>query len=258
MPITSSLAALLELEQVEEDLFRSRFVSDEQHHLYGGQVAAQALWAAGRTVVGREPHSLHGYFLRAGDPTRPIVYRVERDRDGRSYSARRVVAIQDGEVLLNLSCSFHSAESGQDEQVPQAPDVERPEELPSFSIPLMVGIECRVPTPPYPIHTGPTRLWARCDEGLPDDPTMHGCVLTYLSDIGTGLWGLAGSQQRAGSSLDHAVWFHRQAHLDDWVLMDLVPVTVSRGRGWYTGSVVDRDGVLLASLTQETLYRDPR
>jgi acyl-CoA thioesterase-2 len=258
MAITTSLRALLELEEIEEDLFRSRVVSSELHHLYGGQVAAQALWAAGRTAPGLEPHSLHGYFLRAGDPTKQIVFRVARDRDGRSYTARRVVAIQDGEVLLNLACSFHALEAGMDEQVPQAPDVGDPFELKAFSVPLMVGIECRLPRQPFEATHATTRLWARCPEALPDDPTLHACVLTYLSDIFNGLWGLEGAETRAGSSLDHAVWFHRRARLDDFVLMDLVPVTVARGRGWYTGSIFDRSGGLLASLTQETLFRDPR
>ena len=173
MAITTSLLSLLDLEEIEKDLFRSRDVSPEPHHLYGGQVAAQSLWAAAQTVPGLEPHSLHGYFLRAGDPTKQIVFRVDRDRDGRSYTARRVVAIQNGEVLFNLACSFHAAETGRDEQVQAAPDAGDPETMPPLPLPLLVGIECRLPEQPFHVTRAPTRIWARSSEALPDDPTVH-------------------------------------------------------------------------------------
>ncbi|HLU76068.1 MAG TPA: acyl-CoA thioesterase domain-containing protein [Nonomuraea sp.] len=251
---------LLTLEKLEEDLYRGTTVFEEPFPLYGGQVAAQALAAAGDTVpADRLPHSLHGYYLRSGDAARPTVFRVHRDRDGRSYSARRVVAIQKGEVIFNMSASFHVPESGPDVQIHPAPDTPGPDGLEPVQLPRLFSMESRLPPQPYPAAEWPTRFWARCTQDLPGGQLLHACVLTYLSDISSGVTGIAdGEGARSGASLDHAVWFHRPARMDEWVLMDLVPHTVAAGRGWYTGTIHTHDGRLAASITQENLYRKPR
>ncbi|WP_432066220.1 acyl-CoA thioesterase [Streptomyces sp. C10-9-1] len=255
-PAGISLAELLDVQQTDRDRFRADVVFDEPYDLYGGQVAAQALVAAGRTVPeGRAPHSLHAYFLRAGSADRPTEFRVERDRDGRSYSARRVVALQDDRIVFSVAASFHAAEEGRDQQVSALPDVPSPNGLPPTTIPRLASFEARQLPQPDPQASWPSRIWARCTADLGDDPLLHAGVLTYLSDMFTGLVSLRDQDFLPMSSLDHAVWFHRPARLDDWVLLDLVPHTVAHGRGWYTGTVSSPDGVLRASLTQEQLFR---
>ncbi|MBM7808834.1 acyl-CoA thioesterase-2 [Geodermatophilus bullaregiensis] len=250
---------VLTLEEVDRDLYRSTLVFTDPFPLYGGQVAAQALLAAGRTVApDRLPHSLHGYFLRSGDAARPTVFRVDRDRDGGSFSARRVVAVQGGEVVLSMSASFQAPTAGPDVQVAGAPVTQPPEDCPPLTLPRLFSMESRRPEQPYATAALPTRFWARTTVALPDDPLLHACALAYLSDIGTGLSALPEDEAAPGPTLDHALWFHRPARLDEWVLVDLVPATVSGGRGWYTGSLTTRDGVLAASLTQETLFRPGR
>lgn len=248
-----ALLDVLALERVERDLFRSTVVFEEPWALYGGQVAAQALLAAGRTVdPERTPHSLHGYFLRPGNSGRPVVFQVARDRDGRSFSARRVVAVQDGEVILNLSASFHQVDpEAPDETGPPSPDAPMSGEL---TLPdRLVGFEQRLTGEPF--HSYPTRGWLRCVEPLPDDPLVHAAVLTYLSDLYTGHGALASSTGRNQSTLDHALWFHRPVDVGQWVLTDLRTRSVSQGRGLYTGEIWTADGMLVASLAQETLYR---
>ncbi|WP_289009437.1 acyl-CoA thioesterase domain-containing protein [uncultured Thermomonospora sp.] len=254
-----SLLELLDLEEIDRDLYRAATVFDDPPRLYGGQVAAQALRAAGGTVPqGRVPHSLHGYYLRAGDAARPTIFRVERDRDGRSFSARRVVALQGGEVIFNMSVSFHTPQPGVDRQVHPAPEAPAPEGLAPTTLPRLQSVECRLPPQPSPTRW-PTRFWARCTDALPDDDLVHACVLTYLSDISTGLAAIeSDGPEMPGASLDHAVWFHRPVRMDEWVLMDLVPHTVAGGRGWYTGTLHTARGVLVASLAQEALFRAPR
>lgn len=251
-----SLLDVLSLERVDRDLFRSTELFEEQWSLFGGQVAAQALLAAGRTVdASRLPHSLHGYFLRPGDSRRPVVFSVDRDRDGGSFSARRVVALQEGEVILNLSASFHAGAAGAVDEVA----LERPSGEPALEVSVpdrLIGFEQRTVDRPW--HNHPTRVWLRCTEALPDDPLLHAAALTYLSDIYTGHGAQPSSAGKHHSTLDHAVWFHRAARADDWVLMDLQPRSVGDGRGLYTGALWTKDGVLAASLAQETLYRDRR
>jgi len=253
-----SILDLLDIEQVEENLYRSCVVFERPFQLYGGQVAAQALCAAGRTVPpGRQPHSLHGYFLRAGDTTLPTVFGVERDRDGRSFSARRVVAIQDGKVIFNMSASFAEPRpgGGQDDQdVGQVPELPAMDSLHSILHPIATSLEMRAAQEWLPDGPGPTRFLSRCTVPLPDDDLVHSCVLTYLSDISSGLIPLEKDGTATGASLDHALWFHRQARMDDWVLVDLVPHTVAAGRGWYTGAVYGADGVRVASIAQEALF----
>jgi acyl-CoA thioesterase-2 len=226
-----ALTALLAVEETGPDRFLAGCTFDEgPHMLYGGQVAAQALAAAGRTVPpDRVPHSLHCAFLRGGTAAEPTEFAVERDRDGRSFSARRVVARQRGRVLFTLSASFHRPEAGRELDV-------EPAQLASAE--------------------WPTRFWARCTDDLADDPLLHACVLTYLSDLSSGLLALHdGSRFATGPSLDHSLWFHRPARLDEWVLVDVVPRVVAGGRGWYSGTVHAADGTLVASLAQEALFR---
>ncbi len=254
-----SVLDLLALETLDRDRFRATAVFHDPFPLYGGQVAAQALLAAGHTVpADRPPHSLHGYFLRSGEATRPTTFRVDRDRDGRSFSARRVTALQDGEVIFTMSASFQVPEQGLDRQVDPLPDAADPDELPVLALPRLLSMEGRQPAQPYPPSRWPTRFWARCTADLPDSPLVHAGVLTYLSDVLTGLVPLHDEHSRSAASLDHAVWFHRRLRSDEWVLMDLVPHSVSGGRGWYTGTLCSRDGVLGASLAQESLFRARR
>jgi acyl-CoA thioesterase II len=254
-----SVRELMDLERVEEDLFRGTVTFTEAHPLYGGQVLAQALSAAGCTVpADRAPHSLHGSFLRKGDASRPTVFRVHRDRDGRSYSGRRVVAVQDGTVILNAICSFQSMEDGPDVQLEAAPVVPAPESGPSIRFSRLVSIEARDPGQPCPDAPWPTRFWARATQDLSGGRLLHAAVLTYLSDVSSGLASLDGAKECSSSSLDHSIWFHRPVRMDDWVLVDLTPVTVSGGRGVYRGAVFDAQGVLVATLAQEALFRAPR
>jgi acyl-CoA thioesterase II len=251
-----SILDLLDLERIEENLFRSCVVVERPWALYGGQVAAQALYAAGCTVPGgRLPHSLHGYFLRSGSAAKPTVFQVYRDRDGGSFSARRVVAIQDGEVIFNMSASFSEPRAGAEHDADPAPVVPAPGLLPADTYPYHVSVETR---PAGAGQTGlrvPARFWCRCTVPLPDDDLLHACVLTYMSDMSTGLIPFESDDAETGASLDHAVWFHRPARLDDWVLVDLVPHTVAGGRGWYTGSFYNADGVRVAGIAQEALFK---
>jgi acyl-CoA thioesterase-2 len=254
-PVTAKLADLLTLERIERDLYRAPVTADEHGWLYGGQVAAQALAAAGDTVdPERVPHSLHGYFLRGGDAARPTVLQVERDRDGGSFSARRVVVLQNGEVIFSMAASFHRPGPGIDRQAEPMPATAHPDDLEPFELPLVVSMEARLPEQPFGAAALPTRFWARYNEKLPDEPLTHACVLTYLSDMSTGLAALHDGPWVPSPSVDHAVWFHRQIRLDEWVLMNVVPHSTAGGRGWYTGTIHTVDGVLGASLAQEALF----
>ena len=250
-----ALLDVLELERVDRDLFRSTALFEEPWSLFGGQVAAQALLAAGRTVQAeRRPHSLHGYFLRPGDSRRPVVFSVDRDRDGRSFSARRVVARQEGEVILNLSASFHAGDDQAQDEVALRPPVAAATQV---TVPhRLIGFEQRVVDLPFTVH--PTRVWMRSTQALPADPLVHAAALTYLSDIYTGHGALQSAVGKHQSTLDHTVWFHRPARADEWVLMDLQARSVGQGRGLYTGELWTEAGVLVASLAQETLYRQDR
>jgi acyl-CoA thioesterase-2 len=255
---SSALMRMLDVEELDRDLYRGGLVFEDADSLFGGQVAAQALMSAGLSVdPDRSPHSLHGYFLRAGDASRPTIFQVYRDRDGGSYSARRVVALQGGEVIFNMSASFHVAEGGVDDQVTSMPQVPSPAESRPYELPRLFSMEGRLPPQPYAAALWPTRVWARTYEALPDSELIHACALTYLSDLSTGIAPIEGDTSIPTSSLDHAVWFHRPCRMDEWVLMDLVPHSVAGARGWYSGSAFNESGVLVASLTQEMLFRRP-
>ena len=260
--MTEDLRDLLDIEEIDRDIYRARsFDGVQPGHLYGGQVAAQALRAASLTVADdRSPHSLHGYFLRAGSSHRPLILQVHRDRDGGSFSARRVLAIQNGEVLFSGAASFHSNEESPEYQLPMPPGVARAD--------VEALGEARggptqffqiLPVPAEADDAGVVRsgqMWTRSRVSLPDDDIVHACALTYVSDFGSGfanveIEGLA----KGGPSLDHCIWFHLPIRLDDWVFINLWPLRASGARGTYMGSVHDAEGTLGCVLTQEALLR---
>lgn len=258
----STLAELLDLERLDRDLFRGQNEpgARERYSLYGGQVAAQALAAAGATVSDdRLPHSFHGYFLRPGLVDLPVIFDVNRDRDGGSFSARHVRAVQDGEVIFSMLASFHTRrESPTFDAVPTR-DAPAPETLPSRpSVASLV--EVREVTPTRIIKREirhPDRIWVRTSTPLPDDPLVHTCVLAYASDLGTGFGqtqvpGLA----TGGPSIDHAVWFHAPLRADEWMLLELTPRKALSSRGVYDGSLRNADGELGAVIAQEMLLRE--
>ena len=254
---STGLPEVLTLERIEDNLFRTVVVSQEPAGLFGGQVAAQALRAAAETVpADRHPHSLHGYFLSRGDASRRVLLTVSRDRDGGSYSNRRVIAVQNGTVIFNMAASFHAAEDGADYQAHEMPEVEQPEDLPDNERwHRMHGVEIRLPSQPAPGQRWPSRLWIRSRHKL-DGDILNTCGLAYVSDMFTGLAATPGIAISGPlTSIDHSVWFFRRAVLDDWVLMDLQPESTGGGRGMYTGRIFSRDGLLAAGIAQETLFR---
>jgi len=276
------LIALLDLEALEVNLFRGVSPDEDRQRVFGGQVAGQALVAAGRTVPEDRPvHSLHAYFLRPGDPTVPIVYEVDRIRDGRSFCTRRVVAIQHGRAIFNLQASFHVAEPGLDHQV-AAPDVPPAESLPTLRgrlepyrerygeafgrwIDRPRPIDMRTvgdlswfdPTPREPCQD----VWIRADGVLPDDPMLHACVVVYASDFtildtATLPHGFNFYDNRLMmASLDHAMWFHQPFRADDWLLYHQHSPIAHGARGLAEGSIFTRDGRLAVTVMQEGLLR---
>jgi acyl-CoA thioesterase-2 len=252
--------------------------------VFGGQVAAQALVAAGRTVdPERRVHSLHGYFVRPGDPTEPIVYEVENIRDGHSFSVRRSVALQRDKPIFFMSASFHRDEEGLDHQGTAPLSVPRPDEVPTMDdrlarYPDRLGIWQLIPRPidvryvgePGWVRPGDRppdphqRVWMRFDGKLPDDPLLHACALTYASDLTLldavlsmhgEVWGPGGF---VGASLDHALWLHRPFRADEWFLYDCWSPSASGGRGLATGRMFTVDGRHIASAVQEGLLRPVR
>ena len=274
------LVRLLDLEAIEVNIFRGSSPDENRQRVFGGQVAGQALVAAARTIdeQGRLVHSLHAYFLRPGDPTVPILYEVDRIRDGRSFSTRRVVAIQHGRAIFNLQASFHDHESGPDHQLTMPSGMGDPEALPDFRTRMapyaeQIGDWYDRPRPidlryvdgdPFS-RKGQQRtrqhVWLRADGVLPDDPVLHACVVTYASDMtlldttilpfGLG-WDSPGMQM---ASVDHAMWFHRPFRADEWLLYAQEAVSTSSARGMAQGSIFTRDGVLAVSVVQEGLAR---
>jgi acyl-CoA thioesterase-2 len=281
-PVVDALVALLDLEPIEENIFRGVSPKVDFQRVFGGQVAGQALVAAGRTVEpGRPVHSLHSYFIRPGDPEVPIVYTVDRVRDGRSFSTRRVVAIQHGRPIFSLSASFQLEQGGVDHQVAM-PDVPGPDELPTVRERFGGGpgsdILDRFPRPfdlryvddpPWaqraqgPRQFSPHRIWLRADGRLPDDPLLHVCAATFASDLSLLdsvliHHGLAMDVDPIGlASLDHAMWFHRPFRADEWFLYDTSSPTASGGRGLAEGRMFSQDGRLVVSVVQEGMLRVP-
>jgi acyl-CoA thioesterase-2 len=260
------VAGLFGLEQVDHDSYRAppstvgpgRFGGAR---LFGGQIASQALRAAAATVAADHAvNSLHAYFLRPGRFGAPVDYVVDRIRDGASFTTRRVVAMQDDVAILNLDASFHVDEPGDDHHPPSPTDVVDPPELgePPENPPWMRGrpIETRVAAAR---GDGTRAVWVRVPTTLPDDPVLHACLITFLSDMGpvgvvAGSTGMA-REQRMMASLDHCMWFHRPARADEWLLYELEAVATARARGVARGSIWTRDGRLVVSLVQEVLAR---
>jgi acyl-CoA thioesterase II len=273
-----NLIALLDLEELEVNIFRGVSPKEDRQRVFGGQVAGQALVAAGRTVEQGRVHSLHCYFLRPGDPKIPILYEVDRIRDGRSFTTRRVVAIQHGRAIFNLDASFHKDEPGLSYHAPM-PEVPPPEDLPTFNQRLKPFLEQLGPWAERerpidirlcdPIERRPedwreplAYAWLRADGQLPDDPMLHTCVLTYASDmtlLDTTVrpHGLMWSPDRKlmMASLDHVMWFHRPFRADEWLLYAQTTPASAGGRGLAMGSIYTRDGVLVVSVAQEGLIR---
>jgi len=281
------LLAILDIEPLEVNLFRGVSPQTERRRVYGGQVIAQALVAACRTVADvstRPPHSLHGYFLLGGDPRAPIIYRVDRIRDGKSFTTRRVVAIQHGEEIFTMAVSFHRDEHGLSHQA-QMPDVPAPETLASNAdikerlLPMMPEPVRRYYARARPIELRPVELerylgkkleggrfhvWIRAIGALPDVPAINHSVLAYDSDMMLLDSALIPHGRTAfepaimAASLDHALWFHRPFRADEWLLYAHDSPNLSGARGFSRGLIFARDGTLVASVTQEGLLRERR
>lgn len=276
------LISILDLERLEDNLFRGRSPQDGWQRVYGGQVIGQALVAASRTVPSeRIVHSLHGYFMLGGDPRVPIIYEVDRIRDGGSFTTRRVVAIQHGKAIFSMSCSFHIEEPGLDHQF-SMPDVPPPEELPGEAE-LKAMFPDTIPDAirrywerERPIEFRPVDLsrfagnpkkvpyqyvWFRANAPLPDSPEIQRCALAYASDmtlLDTSLVAHGRSvfqHDMMVASLDHAMWFHRPFRCDDWLLYAEDSPSTQGARGFNRGLIFSRDGVLVASTAQEGLIR---
>jgi len=278
----AGLLSILDLEQLEQNLFRGQSIREGWQRVYGGQVLGQALVAAVRTVPAeRVAHSLHGYFLLGGDPEAPIIYDVERIRDGGSFTTRRVKAIQHGRAIFTMSVSFHKPEEGYDHQS-EMPNVPPPESLPTESE-FLERLVAHLPPNmkshwqrERPIEMRPVdiarylsreprppvqNIWMRATGRLPDSPALHQCVLAYASDftlLDTALIAhgkLLFDEDVQLASIDHALWFHRPFRADDWLLYVQDSPSAASARGFCRGSVFTRDGRLVASVTQEGLTR---
>jgi len=284
-PAVQDLLNILDLEPLEVDLFRGRSPQVGWQRVFGGQVIGQALVAACRTVEGRSPHSLHAYFLLPGDPKVPIVYDVDRIRDGKSFTTRRVLARQHGQAIFAMSVSFHANEPARLMHQAAMPDVPRPEQLPSESeiknrvLPLMPDPVRRYYERERPIELRPVEferylgkisgdgkfnVWIRATGRLPDDPTIHRCVLAYASDmmlLDTALvphGRTVFEKSIMAASLDHALWFHRPFRADQWLLYAQETPNLYGGRGFARGLIFASDGALVASVAQEGLLRERR
>ena len=276
------LLKILDLEQIEVNLFRGQSPKSGWQRVFGGQVIGQSLVAARRTVEGRHPHSLHGYFMRPGDPKVPIIYEVDRIRDGKSFTTRRVVAVQHGQAIFAMSASFQVDEGGFDHQAPM-PDVPGPDELPSEDD-VKAELLSRMPEPmrtyyerERPIDMRPVEInrylsrepmepqfhvWIRTTGRLPDDPAVHQCVLAYASDMTLLDTSLVPHGRTVcdptiqGASIDHAMWFHRPFRADEWLLYAQDTPNAGGARGFSRGLIFSQDGTLVASVAQEGLIRD--
>ena len=278
---------ILDLEPLEVNLFRGRSPQSRWQRVFGGQVIGQALVAACRTVedvTARPPHSLHAYFLLGGDPKVPIIYEVDRIRDGKSFTTRNVKAIQHGRAIFSMSVSFHLSEPGLTHQV-KMPDVPKPDQLPSDEelkdriYPLLPEPARRYYERERPIELRPVEfsrylgeksengrfdIWIRATGRLPDEPAIHQCVLAYASDMmlldaaliphGRSVF----SEDIMAASLDHALWFHRPFRADEWLLYAQDSPSLADSRGFSRGLIFASDGTLVASVAQEGLLRQRR
>ena len=272
------LVTLLDLERIDENLYRGQNERTRWGRLFGGQIAAQALAAAQRTVEeDRRAHSFHGYFLRGGDPKVPVLFQVDRIRDGASFTTRRVVAVQDGKAIFSASISFHVHEDGYEHQ-DEMPEVAPPEAMLSWSdrareagdrLPAEMRewmlaerpIETRSADAHSWFSTEPQRgtnpAWVRANGELRDDPALHACLLAYASDMGF-VDNMYRPHRSAGpramlASLDHSLWFHRAFRMDDWLLYVQESPTAAAARGFARGTFYDRAGRLVCSVVQEGL-----
>jgi acyl-CoA thioesterase II len=278
--LLEDLIKVMTLERLEINLFRGESRDIGSPQVFGGQVLGQALVAASATVEGREVHSLHAYFLRRGDFNSPIVYEVDRAWDGKHFATRRVIAIQHGQQIFNMSASFQVPESGLEHQI-EMPDVPQPEALPDLDQYLASNpnvppallkyleqkrpFEFRAVEPPTFAREEkalPRKyLWVRAVDRLPDDEALHRCLLAYASDfqlLSTALrpHGLSMMRDKLViASIDHAMWFHRSVRVDEWLLYAMDSPSASGARGFTRGSIFARDGRLVASVSQEGLIR---
>jgi acyl-CoA thioesterase-2 len=271
------LVKLLDIETIEVNTFRGEHPAEERQRTFGGQVAAQALMAAGRTVEHGKVHSLHSYFLRPGDPSIPILFEVDRIRDGKSFTTRRVVAIQHGRAIYNMQASFHTEEVSLEHQAPM-PDVVGPETIKPMLERIKDGgfvvdewfqrqhpIDQRyvgeLPWSPQRSLEPRQQIWIKADGTLPDDPLLHACVITYASDMSLMDAILIPHQIRwddgtfMGASLDHCMWFHRDLRADEWMLYDMESPIAHGGRGLARGFLFNQAGKLQVSMVQEGLTR---
>ena len=276
------LLSILDLETLEKNLYRGLSPQAGWQRVFGGQVIGQALVAASRTLEGRLAHSLHAYFLRAGDPSVPIIYNVDRIRDGGSFTTRRVVAVQHGQAIFSMAASFHKEETGLEHQI-KMPEVPPPESLPSEAelkaclidrVPPQVKAywERERPIEIRPVdlsryltpgnHAPSQHVWIRPTGELPDDQSLHQCVLAYASDftlLDTALIAhgrFVFDPRLMLASLDHALWFHRKLRADEWLLYAQDSPISGAGRGFCRGMLFARDGKLVASTAQEGLLRE--
>ena len=276
------LLTILDIERLEENLFRGLSPQVGWQRVFGGQVIGQALVAANRTVNGRLAHSLHAYFLRAGDPSVPIIYNVDRIRDGGSFTTRRVVAVQHGQAIFSMAASFHKQETGLEHQI-KMPEVPPPESLPSEAelkaclidrVPPQVKAywERERPLEIRPVdlsryltpgnHAPSQQVWIRATGELPNDQSLHQCVLAYASDftlLDTALIAhgrFVFDPKLMLASLDHALWFHRKLRADEWLLYAQDSPISGGGRAFCRGMLFTRDGKLVASTAQEGLLRE--
>ncbi|MGO9359803.1 MAG: acyl-CoA thioesterase II [Xanthobacteraceae bacterium] len=279
------LISILDLEPIEVNMFRGRSPHTRWQRVFGGQVIGQALVASCRTVEGRMPHSLHCYFILPGDPQIPIIYEVERLRDGKSYTTRRVTAIQHGQAIFSMMVSFHAGEASTLDHQDPMPKVPHPDELTPEELmksPVMEGMPefiQRYYASDRPIELRPVEyqryfgekvpdgrinIWIRTAAKLPDDPALHLCALAYASDFSL----LDSVMSRYGrtlfdgrvmaASLDHAMWFHRPFRADEWLLYSQDSPSAQGGRGLARGSIFKPDGTLVASVAQEGSLREKR
>lgn len=280
----AQLLSTLDLEPLELDLFRGSSPQVGWQRVYGGQVIGQALVAATRTVAGRPVHSLHGYFMRPGDPAVPIIYEVDRIRDGGSFTTRRVRAIQHGAAIFSMEASFHTSEEGLHHQLPM-PQTTAPEDLPgeaelkeNFLAKAPPNVrhywERERPIEMRPVdfdhylsrhrHEPRQQVWLRTTGPLPDDPALHAAALAYASDmtlLDTALFAHGRSvfdRDLQLASLDHAMWFHAPFRFDEWLLYDQDSPFTGGARGFCRGSIYTRDGRLVVSTAQEGLIRRAR
>jgi acyl-CoA thioesterase-2 len=276
-PPLEVLLDTLDLETIDRDLFRGKTPPTRLQRIFGGQVAAQALVAAQRTVPDKAVHSLHAYFLRPGDTAAPVVYEVDRIRDGRTYATRRVVGIQNGKAIFNLQASFHVDEAGYDHQLPFPGAPVDPAALPPWRPYYEVEPDddpLPHPSLPFELRVAPPAagysrlLWFRTAGPLPDDPMLQRCVAAYASDMtllsvafeaystATGI----PLSQRPGfvASLDHAMWFHRPFRVDQWMLYAQSSPSSGDGRGLCQGQMFAMDGQLAITVVQEGALRPPR